>query len=168
MYIHRKLVTASFVLLVVALVSSCSDVSPSRSDTVQNKVHLTVHKRLKCSCCNKWIRHMLDRGFTTTSNNLNNLSTIKDTYGIHNELRSCHTSVTDDGFVFEGHIPAKFVQQFLDEKPDGARGLAVAAMPTGTPGMEFGERFQPYKIYRLNDDGSTEIYAEVNTAEEQE
>ena len=82
-------------------------------------------------------------------------------------MRSCHTSVTDDGFVFEGHIPAKFIKKFLAEKPFGARGLAVPAMPTGTPGMEFGDLLQPYKIYLLKTDGSIEIYAEVNTAEDQ-
>jgi len=111
--------------------------------------------------------HASDNGFKMIGHNQNDLSEIKNKYGIHAKLRSCHTSVSSDGFVFEGHIPAKFIKRFLAEKPHGATGLTVAGMPTGTPGMEFGDLFRPYKIYLLKDDASVEIYAEVNTSEEQ-
>ncbi len=138
--------------------------SPQKQSTITS---LDVYKRASCSCCNKWISHIKDHGFEATRHNQNNLAEIKEKFGIHPKLRSCHTSVSKDGYVFEGHIPAKFIKKFLDEKAVGAKGLAVPAMPTGTPGMEFGDLLQPYKIYLLKNDGSIEIYAEVNSAKEQ-
>jgi len=167
MHIDQYLVKSVLVVIVFVVLGACSDANQTQNGVTQNSIHLTVHKRIKCSCCSKWIHHMRENGFTTTSNNQNDLSDIKQKYGIHKTLGSCHTSVTDDGFVFEGHIPAKFIQKFLDEKPQDARGLAVPAMPTGTPGMEFGDMLQPYRIYLLKNDGSIEIYAEVNSAKEQ-
>jgi hypothetical protein len=40
-------------------------------------------------------------------------------------------------------------------------------MPVGSPGMEVGERFMPYQILLLGEDGSTEIYAEINSMADQ-
>jgi hypothetical protein len=159
--------------LAFVLVVACSDAAEqsskqSQASLVEQKtIVLDVYKRAACSCCSKWISHANQNGLKTVAHNENDLSTIKNKYGIHAKLRSCHTSVTQDGYVFEGHIPAKFIKQFIQEKPSGAKGLAVPAMPTGTPGMEFGDLHQPYKIYLLKNDGSIKVYAEVNTAEEQ-
>jgi len=83
-----------------------------------------------------------------------------------NETRE--SIVSTDGFVFEGHIPAKFIHQFLNEKPENAIGLAVPAMPVGSPGMEVGNKFMPYQVLLLKADGSSEIYADVPTAEKQD
>ncbi|WP_369802079.1 DUF411 domain-containing protein [Microbulbifer sp. Q7] len=82
-------------------------------------------------------------------------------------MQSCHTSVSADGYVFEGHIPAKLIRQFLRNPPAGARGLAVPAMPLGSPGMEVGDRFTPYKVLQLNRDGSTSVYANIDHFEQQ-
>ncbi|RGP39515.1 hypothetical protein BPTFM16_02842 [Altererythrobacter insulae] len=46
-------------------------------------------------------------------------------------------------------------------------GLSVPAMPVGTPGMEVGDKFQPYKVLLLKSDGTYEIYANVDSYEEQ-
>jgi len=167
MFIKLILVKLATIVATITIVSSCTDNIEVRENGQDDAVQLTVYKKTGCKCCNKWLRHMRDNGFATTSHNQSNLSDIKEKLGIPAKLRSCHTSVTEDGFVFEGHIPAKFIQQFLDEKPEGAIGLSVPAMPTGTPGMEFGDMLQPYKVYLLKADGSTEIYAQVNSAEEQ-
>jgi hypothetical protein len=35
-------------------------------------------------------------------------------------------------------------------------------MPLGSPGMEVGNRFTPYKVLILFKDGTSEIYGEVN------
>jgi len=88
-------------------------------------------------------------------------------YGIKPNYRSCHTAVTRNGFAFEGHVPAKFIKQFLAEKHNNAIGLSVPAMPVGSPGMEVGERFMPYNVLILFKDGTSEVYAEVKTYEEQ-
>ncbi len=46
-------------------------------------------------------------------------------------------------------------------------GLSVPAMPLGSPGMEFNDRFQPYEILLLMNDGSSKVYKKVSTYEEQ-
>ncbi|MGB1058644.1 MAG: DUF411 domain-containing protein, partial [Ketobacter sp.] len=76
-------------------------------------------------------------------------------------------AVSKQGFVFEGHIPARYIQQFLANPPEGAFGLAVPAMPVGSPGMEVNERFMPYQVLLLKKDGSTEVFAAVENAAQQ-
>jgi hypothetical protein len=63
--------------------------------------------------------------------------------------------------VFEGHIPARYIQQFLDNPPADAIGLSVPGMPVGSPGMEVGDKFIPYQVLLLKHDGSTEVFARV-------
>ena len=128
---------------------------------------LFVHKTPTCGCCKKWISHIEDEGFVAHSKDYRSLSFIKNKYDIKSNYRSCHTAVTKNGFAFEGHVPAKFIKQFLSENHADAIGLSVPAMPIGSPGMEVDERFMPYKILILLKDGSSDVYAEVNTYEEQ-
>ena len=169
MIFNRAPAQIAAIVAILIFISACTDDTKMSEAALSDSVHLTVYKKAQCKCCSKWSNHMEANGFNITSDSQtqNELSEIKKKYGIHRKLSSCHTSVTDNGFVFEGHIPAKFIQKFLDEKPEGAKGLAVPAMPTGTPGMEFGDMLQPYKIYLLKNDGSIEVYAEVNSAKEQ-
>ena len=94
--------------------------------------------------------------------NHKNLTEIKETLGIKPEYRSCHTGVSKDGYIFEGHIPSQYVAQFLSEDHPDALGLSVPGMPLGSPGMEVGDRFMPYEVLLLNKDGSSEVYAKVN------
>jgi hypothetical protein len=89
---------------------------------------------------------------------------VKHDLGVLPEWQSCHTAVTKEGFVFEGHVPAKFIEQFLAAPPEGALGLAVPGMPLGSPGMEMGERFTPYDIVQMNKDGSSRVFARVGSA----
>ena len=74
------------------------------------------------------------------------LDGIKLEAGISPAARSCHTAISTDGYVFEGHIPSRYIRQFLAAPPEGARGLVVPGMPVGSPGMEMGDRFDPYDI----------------------
>lgn len=128
---------------------------------------LTVYKSPSCGCCQSWISHLNDKGIHTTAHNMHDLSALKGDHHIHPRYQSCHTAISQDGYVFEGHIPAKYIQQFLQEKPDGAIGLAVPAMPVGSPGMEVGDHFSPYTILLLMKDGSHQIYAKVTSRKEQ-
>ena len=82
-------------------------------------------------------------------------------HNIKPEYRSCHNAVSSDGFIFEGHIPSKYIKQFLSESHDDAIGLSVPSMPLGSPGMEFENRFMPYEVLILFKDGSSKVYAEV-------
>ncbi|MFW2405782.1 MAG: DUF411 domain-containing protein, partial [Gammaproteobacteria bacterium] len=66
------------------------------------------------------------------------------------------------GYVFEGHVPAKYISEFLQDPPDGARGLVVPAMPVGSPGMEYKDQFSPYDVLLLKADGTYEVFAHVS------
>ena len=122
---------------------------------------LVVHKTPTCGCCKKWMKHLEEHDFNISSQDHLNLNDIKDMHNIKSEYRSCHTAVSSDGFIFEGHIPSKYIKQFLSENHDDAIGLSVPGMPLGSPGMEFENRFMPYEVLILFKDGSSKVYAEV-------
>ena len=64
-------------------------------------------------------------------------------------------------FVFEGHIPSKYIEKFLSEDHPNAIGLTVPGMPLGSPGMDFGDSFMPYDVLILFKDGTSKVYAEI-------
>ena len=107
-------------------------------------------------------------GFQASVDHPQDMTRIKEKFGVGDQLRSCHTTVTESGYVFEGHIPAKFIQQFLYNPPAGAIGLTVPGMPVGSPGMEVENKFSAYQILQMNRDGSTTVFAEVTSAAEQQ
>ena len=131
------------------------------------QIALTVYKSPSCGCCGQWIEHVQQQGFTATVNHPDDLNAIKSRYHIAPSLQSCHTAVTKEGYVFEGHVPARYMRQFLKSPPQGAIGLSVPGMPLGSPGMEMNNRFMPYQVLLLKTDGSTEVYASVETSEQQ-
>jgi hypothetical protein len=137
------------------------------ADIKTNPTMLDIYKDPNCGCCEKWITHVNQHGFQSKVHNQSNLHILKEKKGIALQFRSCHTAISKDGYVFEGHVPAKYIQQFLGEKPEGAIGLSVPAMPIGSPGMEIGDRFMPYKVVMLMADNSSKTYVEVNTYQEQ-
>ena len=75
-------------------------------------IELLVYKTPTCGCCKKWITHIEDEGVIAHSKDYRNISNIKTKYGIKPNYRSCHTAVTRNGFAFEGHVPAKFINNF--------------------------------------------------------
>ncbi|MBV35846.1 MAG: hypothetical protein CMP47_10420 [Rickettsiales bacterium] len=168
-----QVVALRVIPLVLALfISACNDTNTAKETVTataakSNLQFLEVYKNPSCGCCKKWMSHIEKHGFEASSHNLNNLPTFKSEKGIQPQYQSCHTAVSQDGYVFEGHIPAKYIHQFLKEKPEGALGLTVPAMPVGSPGMEVGDKFMPYQVFLLKIDGSVETYAEVNSQEEQ-
>ena len=133
-----------------------------QSQAIDSQSSLLVHKTPTCGCCKKWIKHLKSNGFSTSTKDHQSLEAIKEKFDIKPEYRSCHTAVSEDGYIFEGHIPSKYITQFLSEKNDNAIGLSVPGMPLGSPGMEVGDRFMPYKVLILFKDGTSDVYAEIN------
>ena len=75
-------------------------------------------------------------------------------------LGSCHTAEVG-GYAIEGHVPAREVLRLLREKPRDVVGLAVPAMPLGSPGMdgpEYGGRRDPFDVLLVRKDGSAIPY----------
>jgi len=130
-------------------------------------VHLDVYKSPTCGCCTLWMDHMSENGFTSTAHHPEALAELKRELGVPTRYGSCHTGVSAEGFVFEGHVPARYVRQFLENPPEGALGLTVPAMPVGSPGMEYKDQFRSYDVLLLKDDGTVEVYAAVASYEQQ-
>jgi len=127
----------------------------------QNKFSLLVHKTPTCGCCKKWVKHLEANSFSTMIKDHQNLQKVKEQYFIKPKYQSCHTAVSQEGYVFEGHIPSEFIKQFLANPEADAIGLTVPGMPLGSPGMEVEGRFTPYDVLVLYKDGSSKVYAEV-------
>ena len=105
---------------------------------------LEVYKSPSCGCCGAWVSHMRSAGFRVVVANITDLRPIKKKFGVVPELRACHTAVID-GYVIEGHVPAREVIRLLKDRPK-AIGLAVPGMPIGSPGMEQGGRRDPFQV----------------------
>jgi hypothetical protein len=95
---------------------------------------MVVHKDPNCGCCGAWVDHLRANGFDVSVVETAQLNRIKARLGVPNDLASCHTAEID-GFIIEGHVPAESVRKLLSLRPS-VRGLAVAGMPVGSPGME--------------------------------
>ena len=117
---------------------------------------MKVYKSPYCGCCSLWVDHMREAGFVVETENTMELNAVKAEAGLPPQLQSCHTALVGD-YVFEGHIPAEVIARFLSEAPD-ARGLAVPGMPVGSPGMEVGNRVDPYDIILFDAEGKTSVY----------
>lgn len=146
-----------------------SDQGAVTASAAETATVLEVYKSPTCGCCGAWVTHAEERGFETVIHDLENdeLTREKLRRGINLRYHSCHTAVAEDGSVFEGHIPAYLVHQYLADKPSGSIGLAVPGMPIGSPGMEVGERLDPYDVYLLKADGSTEVYTRITDFQSQ-
>ena len=117
----------------------------------------TVYKSPWCGCCASWADRLEAEGYTLTIKNVEDLGMIKKLAGIPEELQACHTA-SIEGYIIEGHVPAKEIERLLTERPE-AKGLAVPGMPSGSPGMEGGAP-EPYDVVLFSADGTTTVYAQ--------
>lgn len=119
---------------------------------------IDVMKSPTCNCCTAWMDHLAANGFETKGRDLaaGQLARLKKEVGLDPKLHSCHTAMVE-GYVIEGHVPAADVRRLLAERPD-AIGLAVPGMPIGSPGMEAGDRKEPYDVLLVKRDGTTEVF----------
>ena len=153
-----KKIYLGFLLFLLTSFVGASNISKLHIDS---SLELLVHKTPTCGCCKMWVKHMEENGFTVNTKDHQSLVKIKQELKINPEHRSCHTGVSSQGHFFEGHIPSKYVSQFLSEGNPDAIGLSVPGMPLGSPGMEVEDRFTPYDVLVHFKDGSTKVYAEI-------
>jgi hypothetical protein len=117
---------------------------------------ITVYKTPTCGCCAKWVEHMQAAGFEVSTVDLRSLDRVKAEQGVPVALSACHTAIVD-GYVVEGHVPAADVERLLETRPP-VRGLAVAGMPIGSPGME-GPHPERYTVHAFDARGRTTSFA---------
>lgn len=159
----------NLLLIASMAITACSDsktlLEKPQAVPVTETISLDVYKSPTCGCCELWVEHINTKGFKSKVEHPDDLNAIKDKFGIKPQYQSCHTAVSQEGYVFEGHIPARLVKQFLAEKPANAIGLAVPGMPLGSPGMEVGDRITPYDVLLLHTDGTSSVFARVEALE---
>ena len=119
---------------------------------------ITVFRSPTCGCCRDWVDHMQASGFQVQDNVTDAMASVKQRYGVPEAAESCHTAIID-GYVVEGHVPASDVQRLLAERPN-VRGIAAPGMPVGSPGMEMGDRRDPYTVVSFTRSGAIATFAE--------
>ncbi len=136
-------------VLVAASVTACTDRQASPT--------ITVYKSPTCGCCNKWITHLQNNGFHVVARDVDDVVPYKQRTGLTPQLASCHTAFID-GYAIEGHVPARDIKRLLDERP-AVQGLTVPGMPIGSPGMEQGNRKDPYEVLTFDKTGEAAVFS---------
>ena len=145
---RQLLIFASSTIVAGPLVAS--------TDLSTKDIH--VVKNPQCGCCNSWIKILKNEGFVVSSEDRSNnfLKAFKIENGIPMNMMSCHTAKIR-GYFIEGHVPASDIKRLITERPD-ALGLAVPAMPYGSPGMGPEEEREAYDVFIVNLDGAAEVF----------
>jgi len=115
---------------------------------------IVVHRDPGCGCCEQWaaqVRQQFGRRVTMIDDQRR--AAFERAQGVPARLASCHTAIID-GMVFEGHVPIADMKRALALRPRGMKGLAVAGMPIGSPGMEVpGQRPQAFDVIAFGSGG---------------
>lgn len=150
--IKNFIYSALLVTILGALPAFAASPSASQQPLIE------VWKSPTCGCCNDWIKHLQANGFQVKAIDKGN-SAIRKELGMPLRYGSCHTAKVD-GYVIEGHVPAKEIRRLLKDRP-AALGLSVPEMPIGTPGMdgpEYGGQVDPYNVLLVRRDGTASVY----------
>ena len=153
----------SFVAALPFVFVACSSQASGAREAASAKKApiLTVYKTPSCGCCNAWVEHVKGAGFDVRTIEVADTSPIAAQYAVPRALRSCHTAIVG-GYAIEGHVPAREIRRLLEERPNVA-GLAVPGMPIGSPGMEMGDRRDPYQVIAFNQNGQGRVFASYSS-----
>lgn len=130
----------------------------------QTAPRMHVFKDPNCGCCSAWIEILEEDGFQITTEARTNGALVQEKIkrGIPANMASCHTADVD-GYVIEGHVPARDIRRLLSERPD-AIGLAVPGMPFGSPGMGPENQREAYDVHLIRRDGTTDVFTRYEGA----
>jgi hypothetical protein len=120
---------------------------------------IVIHRDPGCGCCEKWAAQVREKfGRAVKVVNDADRTALHKRLGVPANLVSCHTAIID-GIAFEGHVPIADMKRVLAAKPKDVRGLAVAGMPLGSPGMEApGYPADHYNVIAFGS-GKTSVFA---------
>jgi hypothetical protein len=124
---------------------------------------IQVFKSPTCGCCQGWVEHLRESGFTVAVEDLDDLTAVKRMAGVPEPLQACHTALVE-GYTIEGHVPATAIERLLRKRPEIA-GLAAPGMPEGSPGMP-SPTPQPYEVMAFDQDGA-QVFGTFVGADEQ-
>jgi len=146
---RRRLLLTSAALLTLSF---------TRLSYAQSVKTMEVWKDPSCGCCKHWIEHVEKSGFKVTVNDTGN-NAIRARLHMPQKFASCHTALIE-GYVIEGHVPAKDILRLLKTRPD-ALGLAVPGMKVGSPGMDgptYNGRSDPYDVLLVLKNGDSRVF----------
>ncbi len=121
------------------------------SEAPANELLATIYKSPSCGCCGQYAAYLEKKGYGVDIEGVADMQSIKEQFDVPYELESCHT-MEIDGYVVEGHVPEEAVQKLLAERPD-IKGIGMAGMPSGSPGMP-GPKTSDFVIYEITHDGA--------------
>lgn len=118
---------------VLAACGSSGSERTQASAPADGGVPVTLHRQTGCSCCATYADYLRDNGFSVDMRTVNDLTPIRERYGIPEDAVGCHTSVVAS-YVVEGHVPVEAIERLLSERP-ALDGISVVGMPSNSPGM---------------------------------
>lgn len=118
-----------------ALIAAALACLAARRAEASGAVRVAVWRDPNCGCCTGWVAHLRAEGFAVQDQVVPSVAPVRRRLGTPPDLLSCHAGEVE-GFVLEGHVPAEAIRRLLALRPAGVRGIAVPAMPIGSPGME--------------------------------
>ena len=122
-----------------------------------SELPITVWKAASCGCCQAWVDYLEDNGFTVTAHNVEDVTPIKQEFGLTNPaLYSCHTALIDE-YIVEGHVPASDIKRLLAERPE-IIGITAPGMPQMSPGMHSIEP-KGYDVLQFNSRQQLSIFS---------
>jgi hypothetical protein len=153
---NKKIQLSRRQLLIFA--SSSIAAAPMIGVAYEAGTNIHVVKNPQCGCCNAWNEILKGDGFNVTTEDRSNseLAVFKSESGIPKNMTSCHTAKIG-GYFIEGHVPASDIRRLIEERPD-ALGLAVPAMPYGSPGMGPEDQREAYDVYIISANGTAEVF----------
>jgi len=136
----------------------CAALAVAWPSMAQSLPVVDVYKSPDCGCCKAWAEHLQKNGFTIILHDVDDVPGARKKLGMPNRYGSCHTARVGQ-YLVEGHVPAADIKRLLKEHP-AAIGLAVPAMPLGSPGMEMEDgRSVPYDTLLVTQDGNAKVFA---------
>ena len=154
--IRNKVSLSRRKLLILASSSIAAAPLAALGDGTSPDIH--VAKNPQCGCCRAWIEILTNKGFNVTTEDRSGslLTEFKIESGVPKDMMSCHTAKID-GYFIEGHVPASDIKRLIADRPN-ALGLAVPAMPYGSPGMGPEDEREAYDVYIIDADGAAEVF----------
>ena len=125
--------------------------SPQNAITPEVAEAATIYKSPSCGCCGVYASYLKREGYEVAIEEVQDMRGIKEEFGIPYDVESCHT-MEIGGYVVEGHVPEEAVQKLLTEQPD-IKGIGMAGMPSGSPGMP-GPKRGDFVIYEITREGA--------------
>lgn len=134
-----------------------------RAESSGKPIDIVVHRSPTCTCCGKWLEHLKQNNFNVKDIVTEDVQTVKDKYGVTRELASCHTAIVD-GYVIEGHVPANDIKTLLKTRSKVV-GIAVPGMVNGSPGMEMGDKKDPYNVVSFDHENHIKVFNSYEAAQ---